>query len=322
MSGYEHIINYGKEAVDTEAEALKKLAQSLDEAFARAVEAVLRTEGRVIISGIGKSANVGVKIVATLNSTGTPAVFMHAADATHGDLGIIQPGDIVLIISRSGNTPEIKLLTALVKDLGFPVIALTANKNSFLARQADYLLHTPMDREADPFNLIPTVSTTLQMAMGDALAVAVLRERQFSKEDFAKNHPGGMIGKQLLLKVKDLVDTEQKPSVGPETPVKDVIVEITAKRVGATAVLDNGSLRGIITDGDIRRMLQNNTDIRHIKAADIMSADPKTVSGEALAVEALKKMKQNNINQLIVLDNEGNYNGIIHIHEILKEGII
>jgi len=304
------------------SEALKNLAESLDASFARAVEMILDAGGRLIVSGIGKSAHIAQKIVATMNSTGTPAVFMHAADATHGDLGIIQKGDVVMIISKSGNTPEIKLLASLIAQMNIPLIGMTADKESHLAKQADIVLHTPLDREACPFNLAPTTSTLLQMAMGDALAIAILEQRHFTPEDFARYHPGGTLGKRLLLTVDKIIRGRDIPQVSPDTPVKDVIMEITAKRVGGTAVLDRGNIAGIITDGDIRRMLQKHTDISGIKAHHIMSPRPKTVRQDTLAADALKKMKAHNINQLIVTDEQGRYKGIIHLHDILKEGIL
>ena len=316
-------VESGRQTLRTEAEALLYLAGMLDESFARAVDAIMQTGGRLVVSGIGKSALVARKMVATFNSTGTPAVFLHAADATHGDMGIIQENDLVLILSKSGNTPEIKLLASLVKNAGFRLMAMTADPESHLARAADIVLLTPVDREADPLNLAPTTSSTLQMALGDALAVAVLEQRGFTRDDFARFHPGGSLGKQLLLQVGQLLDDRDAPSVTPDTPLRDVIVEITAKRVGGTAVLDNGQVTGIITDGDVRRMLQKHTDISRIRARDIMSAHPKTTTSGTLAADALKKMKQHNINQLIVLDSEtGNYLGIVHLHDILKEGIL
>ena len=304
------------------SEALRVLAAAVDDDFARAVRLIMESGGRLIVSGIGKSAHVAQKIVATMNSTGTPAVFMHAADATHGDLGIIQQHDVVMIISKSGHTPEIKLLASLIGQMDIPLIAMTAGKDSYLARQADILLYTPIDREACPFNLAPTTSTLLQMAMGDALAIAILEQRHFTPEDFARFHPGGTLGKRLLLTVDKIIRGRDLPRVSPDTPVKDVIMEITAKRVGGTAVLDGENIAGIVTDGDIRRMLQKHTDISGIRAHHIMSPDPKTVREDTLASDALKKMKTHNINQLIVTDKEGRYKGIIHLHDILKEGIL
>ena len=312
-----------EEVVRTELRSLERLAASFDEAFDRIVDLIFHSKGRLIVSGIGKSAHVAAKMVATLNSTGTQAVFMHAADATHGDLGIIGRDDIVLIVSKSGNTPEIKLLTSLVKNLGFPVIGMTANKQSYLAAHADYLFHTPVEKEADPFNLIPTTSTTVQMAAGDALAMCILNKRRFSESDFAKFHPGGTIGKQLLMKVGDILSVStEAPQVPPAATIPEVIHEITAKRVGATAVMDNGKLAGIITDGDIRRMLQARSRIDDLRAKDILSPEPKKIRIDDLASDALKKMKKYNINQLIVLRPDGTYAGIIHMHDILKEGII
>ena len=323
MTNPEKTVESGRQTLRTEANALLHLAGMLDESFARAVDAIMQTGGRLVVSGIGKSALVARKMVATFNSTGTPAVFLHAADATHGDMGIIQENDLVLILSKSGNTPEIKLLASLVKNAGFRLVAITADPESHLARSADIVLLTPVDREADPLNLAPTTSSTLQMALGDALAVAVLEQRGFTRDDFARFHPGGSLGKQLLLQVGQLLDDRDAPSVTPDTPLRDVIVEITAKRVGGTAVLDNGQVTGIITDGDVRRMLQKHTDISRIRARDIMSAKPKTTTSGTLAADALKKMKQHNINQLIVLDSEtGKYLGIVHLHDILKEGIL
>ncbi len=323
MSNIKPARETAREVIDREARVLAELQESLDETFDRVVDLIFRSRGRLIVSGIGKSANVASKIVATLNSTGTPAVFMHAADATHGDLGIIREDDIVLIISKSGNTPEIKLLTSLVKNFGFTVIGMTAGRDSYLARQADYLLYTPVSREADPFDMIPTSSTTAQMAMGDALAVSILQKRQFTKDDFAKFHPGGSLGKQLLLKVKNLLENGiNPPAVSPETPIAEVIHEITDKRVGATAVLENDKIKGIITDGDIRRMLRNRSRIDHITAKDIMTSRPKSITADALASDAMKLLKSRNINQLIVTDTDGKYLGIIHLHDLLKEGII
>ncbi len=312
-----------RKVLKIEAEALNHIASVIDDNFEKIVDLIFHSRGRLIVTGIGKSANIAMKTVATLNSTGTPAIFMHAADATHGDLGIIGREDIVLIISKSGNTPEIKLLTSLIKSLGYPVIGMTANKESYLAQHADFLLHTPIEKEADPYDLVPTTSTTVQMAVGDALAICILHKRQFTPTDFAKFHPGGSLGKQLLLKVKNLLDkTSNPPAVSEDAPVAEVIHEITAKRVGATAVIENGKVTGIITDGDIRRMLQNRPQIDRIKARDIMSKNPKKIKDENLATEALKKMKQNNINQLIVEDQTNRYLGIIHLHDLLKEGII
>ena len=322
MESRKKIIKSGQQTLKIEIEALQKLQEHIDENFADVVQLIAQSKGRLIVTGIGKSANVAGKIVATLNSTGTPAVFMHASDAIHGDLGIIQKEDIVLILSKSGNTPEIKVLIPLIKNFGNKMIGLTANDQSYLAQNADYLLYTPMEKEACPNNLAPTTSTTLQMAMGDALAVALLENKGFNERDFAKYHPGGTLGKKLYLRVRDLISNNEKPLSRSDDPVKDVILEITKKRLGATTIVDKNDITGIITDGDIRRMLQQKTDLSAIKAADIMSPNPKKITNDALAVDALKIMKTHNINQLIVVDQQGNYQGMIHLHDLLKEGII
>ncbi len=322
MNNKSQILKNAREVLQTEREGLIRLEESLDENFVKVVNLIAASKGRVILSGIGKSAIVGQKISATLNSTGTPSVFMHAADATHGDLGTIRNEDIVIIISKSGNTPEIKWLASLIKNLGNPLVAMTANPESYLASQAGYLLYTPVEKEAW-HNLAPTTSTVAQMALGDALAIALLKEKNFTKDDFARYHPGGTLGKQLLLRVEHLLENKNKPLVAEDTPIQDVIVEITENRVGATAVADkNGKVTGIITDGDIRRMLQKHREIHNIKAGDIMSRNPKSTPLSTLAADALKKMKNHNISQLIVHDKNGEYVGIIHIHEILKEGIM
>jgi len=319
---YHKILDSARQTIRIEMEALQKLLETLDDSFAGVVSFLSTSKGRLILTGIGKSANVATKIVATLNSTGTPAVFMHASDAIHGDLGIIQPDDTVMMLSKSGDTPEIKVLIPLIKNFGNKIIGLTANKESFLAQNSDFLLHTPMEKEACPNNLAPTTSTTLQMVMGDALAIALLENRGFSDQDFARYHPGGILGKKLYLRVSDLIKQNEKPVSLPNDLIKDVIIEITKKRLGATAIVDNDKLLGIITDGDVRRMLQNNIDISRIKAVDVMTKTPKTISMSTLAVDALKKMRENNISQLIVLDENGIYQGMIHLHDLLKEGII
>ncbi len=298
------------------------LRSQIDDNFVAVVELIARSKGRLIVTGIGKSANIATKIVATFNSTGTPAVFMHASDAVHGDLGIIQKDDIVLMLSKSGNTPEIKVLIPLIKNFGNKIIGLTANKTSYLAKNADFLLYTPMEKEACPNNLAPTTSTTLQLVMGDALAVALLEYKGFNEQDFAKYHPGGSLGKRLYLRVKDLIVNNEKPISKPQDLIKDVILEITAKRLGATAIIENNELKGIITDGDVRRLLQQTGDIAGITANDVMSNNPKTISPDALAVDALHKMQRHNISQLIVIDENGRYLGMVHLHDLLKEGII
>lgn len=303
-----------------EADAVRGLTAFVDEKFAAIVEILLHAKGRVVVTGIGKSANIANKMVATFNSTGTPALFMHAADAIHGDLGLVQDGDVVLCISKSGNSPEIKALVPLVKSLGNPLIGMVGNLDSFLAQRADYVLNTTVDREACPNNLAPTTSTTAQLAMGDALAICLMEERGFSASDFARYHPGGALGKRLYTTLADLVNAELKPLVTPSTSVRDAILEISAKRLGAAAVVVNDEVVGIVTDGDIRRMLQRDLDIAATKVADIMSAHPKTMDEEELAVEALLLLESNSISQVIVTHG-GKYRGIVHLHDLLREGI-
>jgi arabinose-5-phosphate isomerase len=304
-----------------EAEAILKLSERINDDFADAVEVILKSERRLIVTGIGKSANIATKIVATLNSTGTPSVFMHAADAIHGDLGIIQPGDIVMCISKSGNTPEIKVLIPIVKSMGNKLIANVGNVDSFLAKNADFVLNSSVDKEACPNNLAPTSSTTAQLVMGDALAVALQEMRGFTDQDFAKYHPGGALGKQLYLRVEDLCIHNQVPKVSPEAGIREILLEISEKRLGATAVIDNDNIVGIITDGDIRRTMQNHSDVSRLIAKDIMGKGPKTINAETLAVEALHLMKEKNITQLLVEKNH-QYFGVIHLHDILREGIL
>ncbi len=322
MEDRKKIIKSGRQTLQIEIEAMQELYESIGENFANVVQVIAQSKGRLVVTGIGKSANVATKIVATLNSTGTPAIFMHASDAIHGDLGIIQKEDIVLMLSKSGNTPEIKVLIPLIKNFGNKIIGITANAQSYLAKNADYLLHTPMQKEACPNNLAPTTSTTLQMAMGDALAIALLEYKGFNERDFAKYHPGGTLGKKLYLRVSDLIVNNEKPQSRPDDSIKDVIIEITKKRLGATAIIDNNQLTGIVTDGDVRRMLQQETNLSQIKAADIMSTNPKKILMDALAVKALKTMQTHNISQLIVIDQQGNYQGMIHLHDLIKEGIL
>ncbi len=322
MENKNKIIESAVRTIDIETKALSGLRSQIDDNFVAVVELIARSNGRLIITGIGKSANIATKIVATFNSTGTPAIFMHASDAVHGDLGIIQKDDIVLMLSKSGNTPEIKVLIPLIKNFGNKIIGLTANNTSYLAKNADFLLYTPMEKEACPNNLAPTTSTTLQLVMGDALAVALLDYKGFNDRDFAKYHPGGSLGKRLYLRVKDLIVNSEKPVSNPHDLMKDVILEITAKRLGATAIIENDELKGIITDGDVRRLLQQTGDVAGITARDVMSDKPKTISLGALAVDALHKMQQHNISQLIVTDENGGYAGMIHLHDLLKEGII
>lgn len=322
MNSYEKIKKIALETILNESESISKLKNFIDDDFAKIVELIYNSKGRIIITGIGKSANIGLKIVSTLNSTGTPSIFMHAADAIHGDLGIIQPEDIIICISKSGNTPEIKVLVPLIKAMGNKLIALVGNLKSYLALQSDYVINCTVEKEACPNNLAPTSSTTAQLVMGDALAVALLETRGFTTEDFAKYHPGGALGKQLYLKVSDLSVHNEIPKVSPDDDVKNTIIEITSKRLGASAVIENDYIIGIITDGDLRRMLQKNISIDTLKAKDIMSLNPKTIQKGELAVNALHLMKENNITQLLVVDENNKYSGVIHLHDLLKEGII
>lgn len=318
----ETIIPIALRTIELQAESVQGLAGFINDDFVRAVEAIAYSKGRLVVSGIGKSAIVGQKIVATLNSTGTPATFMHAADAIHGDLGMIQKEDIVLLISKSGDSPEIKVLIPLLKGFGNTLIGMAGNTTSYLATHSDLLLNTTVSKEACPNNLAPTTSTTAQMVMGDALAVCLMEVKGFNKEDFAKFHPGGSLGKKLYLRVQDLLGKQSPPKVQPAASIKDVILEITQKRLGTTAVLNEQSaIIGIITDGDIRRMLENNDSLSGLTAKDIMSSQPKQITSDALAAEALDVMRQNNINQLLVIDN-GQYVGVVHIQEIIREGII
>ncbi len=319
-----HNIDIKKTAIETlelEANAIQNLTQLIDNDFVQVVECILALKGRVIVTGIGKSAIIAQKMVATFNSTGTPAIFMHAADAIHGDLGIIQHDDLVIALSKSGNTPEIKVLIPFLKQKGNILVALVGNLTSFLAQNADYILNTTVEREACPNNLAPTTSTTAQLAMGDAIAVALQTCRQFSDKDFAKYHPGGALGKQLYLKVKDLSDNNGKPEVASNAKIRDLIITITKYRLGATAVIDNKQIIGIITDGDVRRMLEKYEDLSSLSASDIMSKAPKTIDREALAADALHKMREYNISQLVVTQDD-QYQGIIHLQDLLKEGII
>jgi arabinose-5-phosphate isomerase len=315
------IIELAKTTLDIEADSVRNLRNYIDADFAETVKAIYGSKGRVIITGIGKSAIIAQKIVATMNSTGTPAIFMHAADAIHGDLGTIQADDVVICISKSGNTPEIKVLVPLLKTGGNKLIALVGNTDSYLARQADHVLNSTVDKEACPNNLAPTSSTTAQLALGDALAVCLLDCRDFSSEDFAKYHPGGALGKKLYLKVGDISSQNQKPQVKPEDSVKSVILEISSKRLGAAAVVDNGKLVGVVTDGDLRRMLEKADAISTLKASDIMNKTPKSIEAEELAVNAMQLLEKYNITQLIVTD-KGKYHGFVHLHDLLKEGII
>ncbi len=304
-----------------EAEAVAGLAESVNDDFVSVVKLIYQSQGRVIVTGIGKSAIIATKIVATLNSTGTPAVFMHAADAVHGDLGVIRKEDVILCLSKSGNTPEIKVLVPLLKLSGNTLVGIVGNLNSYLAMQADFILDTTVKQEACSNNLAPTSSTTAQLAMGDALAVCLLECRGFTTSDFARFHPGGTLGRQLYLRVADLYPNNQMPAVRLNDDISTVIVEITSKRLGATAVLDQDKLCGIITDGDIRRMLHQYSEIKGLTARDVMSANPRTIESSALVSDALNIMRLNNITQLLVTE-QGQFIGVVHLHDILREGII
>ena len=317
----ESIKDIAIQVIDTEANSILGLKDLLTDDFTKVVELILNSKGNVIVSGIGKSANIAQKIVATLNSTGTTAVFMHAADAIHGDLGIIRDEDIVIIISKSGETPEIKVLTPLIKIRKNKLVAIVGNTESFLAKEADFVIDTTVPHEACPNNLAPTASTTAQLVMGDALAMALLKCRGFSAQDFAKFHPGGALGKRLYLRVGDLCVKNAKPMVKENDIMTKVILEITEKILGATAVMRDDKLVGIITDGDLRRMLMRHPNIEEVKAEDIMTRNPKTIEKNDLVVNALELMRNKSITQLPVMDND-NYVGMIHIHDIIKEGII
>ena len=308
--------------IEMESQSISGLAQFINDDFEKAINAIAGTKGRLVISGIGKSAVIAQKIVATLNSTGTPAIFMHAADAIHGDIGIVQRDDTVICISKSGDTPEIKVLVPLLKNFGSTLISMVANKESYLAKQSNFILHTPIAQEADPNNLAPTASTTAQMAMGDALAVALLAVRGFTSQDFAQFHPGGALGKQLYLRVRDIYPNHGAPSVSRNTNLKNTILEMTSQRLGAAVVLDEAHyIIGIITDGDLRRMLVKDLDIKLVRAEDVMTPNPLTIDANALAVEAMVLMRQKSITQLVVVNNE-QYVGMVHLHDLLKEGIV
>lgn len=321
MDAKDTIKNTALRTLEMESKAISNLMDLIDDDFAKTVQLILKSKGRVIITGIGKSAIIATKIVATLNSTGTPAVFMHAADAIHGDLGLILDDDVVICISKSGNTPEIKVLVPLIKNAGNKMIAITGNPESYLAKECDFVLNTYVEKEACPNNLAPTTSTTAQLVMGDALAVCLLELRGFSSNDFAKYHPGGALGKKLYLRVKDLASQNQKPMVTPQTDIKKVIIEISEKMLGVTAVLENNKIVGIITDGDLRRMLSKAVDFTTLKAQDIMSKNPKRIAHDAMAVDAMEMMETNGISQLLV-EKKGQYYGVVHLHDLIKEGII
>ena len=320
MPNKKNILIIAKSVISTETDAIAQLHNRLTDDFSQAIQIILSSEGRLIVAGVGKSANIANKMVATFNSTGQPSVFLHASDALHGDLGNIQKNDVVICISKSGNTEEIKMLVPLVKNLGNKIISICGNKESYLAKESDLFIDSTVEKEACPNNLAPTSSTTAQIVLGDAMAICLLELRNFSDSDFARFHPGGMLGKRLYLKVSDIISEQSKAIVSPNDSINSVIIEISNKRLGSTAVIDDGGLTGIITDGDLRRMLENNSDISSLKASDIMCTTPKTISSDTLASFALTILQQNNISQLVVIDNE-KYIGIIHIQDILKEGI-
>ena len=315
------IIEAAKRSISEQGDAIKNIVNFLDDSFAEAVELILKSNGRVIITGIGKSAIIANKIVATLNSTGTPSIFMHAADAIHGDLGLVQKKDIIICISNSGNTPEIKVLVPLLKRAGNPLIAITGNINSFLGEESDFVFNSYVDKEVCPNNLAPTTSTTAQLVIGDALAVCLLQMKDFSSDDFAKYHPGGALGKKLFLTVRDLAMKNEKPNVGLNSNIKDVIIEISEKRLGVSAVIEQNKIKGIITDGDLRRMLAKTENFTNLSAIDIMTKNPKSIDINAMAVDAMQLMEKHEITQLLVTDNKM-YVGVIHLHDLMKEGIL
>jgi arabinose-5-phosphate isomerase len=321
LKDFNSITTTAKETILLESSAIANLANLINDDFEASVKYILNSKGRVVVTGIGKSANIATKIVATFNSTGTPAIFMHAADAIHGDLGTIQKDDVVICISKSGNTPEIKVLVPLIQNYGNKMIAITGNKDSFLGTNADFTLNTYVEKEACPNNLAPTTSTTAQLVMGDALAVCLLKLKGFSSKDFAKYHPGGALGKRLYLRVSDLITGNESPKVNEQSSIPEVIVEISEKRLGVTAVINELKIVGIITDGDIRRMLSKSTDITTFTAKDIMSANPKTISLDAMAIDALETMENNDITQILVTNDQQEYLGVVHLHDLIKEGI-
>lgn len=321
MTVRETILATAKKTILSESESIANLINLVDDDFAKSVELIYNCKGRLIVTGIGKSAIIATKMVATFNSTGTPSMFLHAAEAIHGDLGMVQPGDVLICISKSGNSPEIKVLVPLLKRFGNMLIGMTANKSSFLGKESDFVLNAHVDMEACPNNLAPTNSTTAQLVLGDALAVCLMEMRNFKSEDFAKYHPGGALGKKLLLRVVDMLDQTHRPQVSPESSIKNVIMEISEKRLGVTAVIENNHLVGIITDGDIRRMLEKRDTFSDLTAKDIMTKNPKTVQLSDMVVDAFNTMENHSITQMVVVDSN-EYKGVLHIHDILKEGII
>ncbi len=321
MKTNKNILEIAKKTIESESKSIAKLADLLSDDFLKAVEIIYNSKGRLVVTGIGKSAIIAQKIVASMNSTGTPSLFLHASEAIHGDLGMVQPDDVVICISKSGNSPEIKVLVPILKHFGNSLIAITGNTTSFLAKGADYILDTTVESESCPNNLAPTNSTTAQLVMGDALAVCLMELREFNSQDFAKYHPGGALGKKLLLRVGDMLDQSHKPEVTPDTNIKRVIFEISEKRLGVTAVIEGNKVVGIITDGDIRRMLNNNDTFAHLTAKDIMTKNPKTIQLSSMVTDALNILEDFSITQLIVTDQQ-EYKGVLHLHDILKEGIV
>jgi len=316
-----NILEIARKTIESESKSIAKLADLLTDDFVNAVEIIFNSKGRLVVTGIGKSAIIAQKIVASMNSTGTPSLFLHASEAIHGDLGMVQPHDVIICISKSGNSPEIKVLIPILKHFGNSLIAITGNTTSFLAKGADFILDTTVENESCPNNLAPTNSTTAQLVMGDALAVCLMELREFKAQDFAKYHPGGALGKKLLLRVGDMLDQSHKPEVEPETNIKKVIFEISEKRLGVTVVIENNKVIGIITDGDIRRMLNNNDTFVHLTAKDIMTKNPKTIQLSSMVTDALNVLEDFSITQLIVTDQD-EYKGVLHLHDILKEGIV
>ena len=321
MKTNQNILEIAKKTIESESKSIAKLADLLTDDFIKAVELIFNSKGRLVVTGIGKSAIIAQKIVASMNSTGTPSLFLHASEAIHGDLGMVQPDDVVICISKSGNSPEIKVLLPILKHFGNSLIAITGNTTSYLAKGADFILDTTIESESCPNNLAPTNSTTAQLVMGDALTVCLMEKREFNAQDFAKYHPGGALGKKLLLRVGDMLDQSHKPAVTPETNIKKVIFEISEKRLGVTAVIEKNKVIGIITDGDIRRMLNNNDTFAHLTAKDIMTKNPKTIQLSSMVTDALNILEDFSITQLIVIDQQ-EYKGVLHLHDILKEGIV
>jgi arabinose-5-phosphate isomerase len=321
MSSHTTLLDSAKEAIRLEADALSALGLSLNSIFVSVVKAVLETKQPIIVTGIGKSGIIAQKWVATFNSTGQPAQFLHASEAIHGDLGMVQNNSIVFCLSKSGDSPEIQYLVSLLKSMNVQLVGVGANTESFLAKESTYFLHTPMTSEACPNNLAPTVSTTLQLAVGDAIAVSLMTERGFSKLDFAKFHPGGALGKKLFTTIEQVMRADALPRVSSDCNFRDLLIEISSKRVGATAVLENDELLGIVTDGDIRRAVERNVNLNALCASDLMNTSAKRIQSSALAVEGFQLMENNKISQLLVLDESGKYCGIIHLHDLLSAGI-